>query len=182
MPDPQLVRNPNLIIFKHKIWFLVAEWKAQKKLNSLGMPLYVASGSHVHKNTRYRFLILQRFDKDLEKILQEKKVFNLKTVLTISSQILNILEYLHHKGYIHSDIKASNILLSSPKKKKTNKLGKSHTHGVYNPLRACRIKKSFRYTRNLRPTPNINYAESQGSFSDMGKFLSYHSHKVCNQN
>ncbi len=36
---------------------------------------------------------------------------NSSTILQIGIQILNIVEYIHSKGYIHADIKGENILL-----------------------------------------------------------------------
>ncbi|RZC38781.1 serine/threonine-protein kinase VRK1, partial [Asbolus verrucosus] len=145
---------------------MIEEWKKQKKLNSLGMPHYVASGSHMHKGERYRFLILPRFDKDLEKILQDKKMLNLKTVFTISSQIIDVLEYIHSKGYIHSDIKASNILLSN--KKTPRKTRSIHNRYVAcNPVRMCRISKRVRCTKNLRPLSVVNYIDDIPDFDKM---------------
>lgn len=35
------------------------------------MPRYIASGSHEYKNTKYRFLVINRFGKDLWKIFEE---------------------------------------------------------------------------------------------------------------
>lgn len=91
---------------------MIDEWKAAKKLKSLGMPKYVAFGSHERKNTKYRFLVMERFGDDLQKLfLQSKKRFSLKTVLTLGIKILHVLEYIHSKGYIHADIKGSNLLL-----------------------------------------------------------------------
>jgi serine/threonine protein kinase len=132
------------------------------------MPHYVASGSHVHKGERYRFLILPKFDKDLEKILQEKRTLNIKTVLTISSQIVDVLEYIHSKGYIHSDIKASNILLSNKKIYEKPQVPPriSNKYTFANPVRACRLLKvpSRRVTRILRTHPNISYVDDIPDF------------------
>lgn len=137
------------------------------------MPHYVASGSHIHNNEKYRFLILPKFDKDLEKVLQEKKMLNLKTVLTISIQIMDVLEYIHSKGYIHSDIKASNILLSNSKvTKKTTPVRKSSrynygNHYGYN-FRSCKTKKtSLRPSRNLRRNAVINYFDDIPGFDEI---------------
>lgn len=76
------------------------------------MPKYIASGSHHFASRRYRFLILQRFKCDLHSIIKNRRV-NLKHVLILAKQILDILEHLHDNGYAHSDIKAENLMIGS---------------------------------------------------------------------
>lgn len=131
-----------------------------KKLDSLGMPHYVASGSHLQNAEKYRFLIIPKFDKDLEKVLQEKKTLDVKSVLTISQQVIDVLEYIHSKGYIHSDIKASNILSSD---KKVIKKKKEIAQPLNHPIRACRIKSNkinrTRISRNLRLINDVKYVD-----------------------
>lgn len=77
------------------------------------MPVYIASGSFTDNNTgtKYRFLVLPRYDIDLQKIFAKTKVLDLKNVLVLAIQILDVLEYLHNGGYTHSDIKSSNLML-----------------------------------------------------------------------
>jgi len=90
----------------------VAEFKKEKGLTSLGMPVHCGSGSHMFKGDRYRFLIMERFGKDLQKIFQTgKKKFPPKAAYTIAIKVIDTLEYIHNQGYCHNDIKAQNLLL-----------------------------------------------------------------------
>ncbi|XP_058463818.1 uncharacterized protein LOC131438053 isoform X2 [Malaya genurostris] len=75
-----------------------------------GMPEYIASGSHYFKNERYRFLILKRYQRDLHSLIKNRRI-DPKSVPVIACQILDVLEHLHDKGYVHSDIKAENLML-----------------------------------------------------------------------
>ncbi|KOB75564.1 Serine/threonine-protein kinase vrk, partial [Operophtera brumata] len=63
--------------------------------------------------TKYRFLVLPRYDVDLHKVISRSwtKVLEVKNVLVLAIQILDVLEYLHSEGYTHSDIKSSNLML-----------------------------------------------------------------------
>ncbi|XP_074600279.1 serine/threonine-protein kinase VRK1-like [Brevipalpus obovatus] len=105
----------------------IQEWKAKKGLSFLGMPEFMGSGIHdkpsnvieEKKKTKkpkemlkYRFLVMPRFGTDLQKMLNEHKKFSTKVTYTIAIKIIDILEYIHSFGYIHGDIKASNLLLS----------------------------------------------------------------------
>uniref|UniRef100_A0A182LVC6 non-specific serine/threonine protein kinase n=1 Tax=Anopheles culicifacies TaxID=139723 RepID=A0A182LVC6_9DIPT len=77
-----------------------------------GMPEYIASGSHMFKNERYRFLILKRYQRDLHSLIKNKRV-NPKSIPVIACQILDVLEHLHDQGYVHSDIKAENLMIGT---------------------------------------------------------------------
>ncbi|XP_048000048.1 uncharacterized protein LOC125237121 [Leguminivora glycinivorella] len=91
----------------------IKAWRQQNKQKRIGMPVYIASGSFIDKKTgmKYRFLVLPRYDIDLHKIIARTKVLDLKNVLVLALQILDVLEYLHNQGYTHSDIKSSNLML-----------------------------------------------------------------------
>ncbi|XP_018020116.1 serine/threonine-protein kinase VRK1 isoform X2 [Hyalella azteca] len=91
---------------------LIDAWKKERKLKRLGMPKYLGSGSFIYKSQKYRFMVMERFGSDLQKILEKlNKKFSFKTVFQIGLEILDVLEYIHDKGYIHADIKASNLLV-----------------------------------------------------------------------
>ncbi|XP_044728832.1 serine/threonine-protein kinase VRK1-like [Chrysoperla carnea] len=118
---------------------MIQEWLNKKVILDIGMPHYVTMGSYRTLKDRYRFLILPRYGTDLETIFQKKnKQFSLKTVLTVSIQVLDILEYLHSKGYVHSDIKGSNLLLGTDYKKDRDKwLNYSKKFKSQRLIRAC---------------------------------------------
>ncbi|XP_077179738.1 serine/threonine-protein kinase VRK1 isoform X1 [Paroedura picta] len=92
---------------------LIKKWITSHKLKYLGVPRYWGSGLHENNGKSYRFMVMDRFGKDLQKIFEEKgKRFTRKTVLQLGLRILDILEYVHEHEYVHGDIKASNLLLS----------------------------------------------------------------------
>jgi serine/threonine protein kinase len=87
------------------------------------------------------------------------KSFSIKTVLMIAIQVLNRIEELHSKGYIHRDIKPDNFLIGIGKKKSRIfmidfGLSKQITHGdTHIEYRTDRnFTGSFRYSsiRNHR--------------------------------
>ena len=91
---------------------MVEEFQKARNLKSFGMPCLRGSGSHVHKGDKYRFLIMDRFGKDLQKIFQTgKKLFTDKVTYNLALKIIDVLEYIHSKGYVHNDIKAQNLLI-----------------------------------------------------------------------
>lgn len=93
--------------------FNVSFWcfsRADDKPLPLGMPTYIASGGHYFGNTRYRFLILPRYEFDLHSIIKSRQV-ETKNILIIADQLIDILEHIHDNGYAHSDIKAENIMI-----------------------------------------------------------------------
>ncbi|KAB0791974.1 hypothetical protein PPYR_13935 [Photinus pyralis] len=125
----------------------IKQWKTDRKTQHLAIPHYVAYGSHTVGDNKYRFLILPRYEKDLQAIFDVKRKFNLKTALTISLQIVDALEYLHDNGYVHSDIKASNILYNEYKKKPSTPNGKSIRYSGCRPVRTCKVRKIQRVLR-----------------------------------
>lgn len=91
---------------------LIDSWLQSKKIKYLGVPKYIASGQHEHKGVTYRFMVMERFSKDLQKIFEEAgKTFSKQTVFALALRLIDALEYLHEHYYVHADIKASNCLL-----------------------------------------------------------------------
>jgi serine/threonine protein kinase len=126
------------------------------KIDSLGIPKYIASGSHYFNESRYRFLIMPRYKADLHSIIKIGRLSR-KHFLIVAHQIIDVLTHLHEKHYVHSDIKSENIMMGlhdhvnscfthhtpiplTNGYKKTLKLNTSVQFSGANPLRSCRMK------------------------------------------
>ena len=72
---------------------LVDEWKARHPtVLCLGVPEYIGSGNHTNSSTHYRFMVMQRFGKDLEKIFTEcGRQFTLPTVCYLALRVVSML-------------------------------------------------------------------------------------------
>ncbi|CAG0883911.1 unnamed protein product [Cyprideis torosa] len=86
----------------------------QKKISSINIPFLEGFGKFEHESQSFRFLVLPRYDVDLEKLMPlcPGKILPVATSLNIGIQMVNALEFIHSKGLVHSDIKGSNIMIS----------------------------------------------------------------------
>lgn len=67
----------------------VESWKKKHGIKHLGVPRYVASGTHVNGSTRYRFLVMDQFGEDVEKKFTEYgRKFNITTVCSLAIQLV----------------------------------------------------------------------------------------------
>jgi vaccinia related kinase len=94
---------------------MIDEWKKSRMLKHVGLSKYIGSGSHIHGGKKYRFLVLDKHGKDLDKLLVQCGTFPVKTVCYLGIQILDTLEYIHNHGYVHADIKGPNLMLGNCK-------------------------------------------------------------------
>ncbi|XP_070493836.1 nucleosomal histone kinase 1 isoform X2 [Chironomus tepperi] len=90
----------------------IDKFAKDNKIKSLGMPIFIGSGSHEIESIKHRFLVMPRYGKDIWKIfLEQNRKFPLHTVYRLGLQLINVLEYIHQREYVHMDIKGTNILL-----------------------------------------------------------------------
>ena len=59
----------------------------------------------------YNVLIMQLMGRSLEDLINDKKTFSIKTVCLLGYQMINVLEYIHDKHYVHRDIKPDNFVM-----------------------------------------------------------------------
>lgn len=91
---------------------MIEDFRKKRSLKSFGMPVLRGSGNHLFKGDKYRFLVMDRYSKDIDKFFQGgKQVFSEKTAFILAVKILDTIEYIHSKGYVHNDIKAQNLMM-----------------------------------------------------------------------
>lgn len=63
-------------------------------IKRLGMPPYISSGSHEYKGEKYRFLVMEKYGKDIWKCyLENDKKFPDLTVYKIGIQVVSLQVY-----------------------------------------------------------------------------------------
>ncbi|KAK2568843.1 Serine/threonine-protein kinase VRK1 [Acropora cervicornis] len=97
---------------------LINNWCKSKNLKHLGVPMFLGSGSFDHKSTKLRFLVMERFGKDVDELfISNGRKFDVATVLMLGLRVLDALEYIHSHEYTHGDIKGSNLMMGFSKSK-----------------------------------------------------------------
>uniref|UniRef100_A0A7M4FX89 VRK serine/threonine kinase 1 n=1 Tax=Crocodylus porosus TaxID=8502 RepID=A0A7M4FX89_CROPO len=72
----------------------IQKWTKSHKLKYLGVPRYWGSGLHQKNGNSYRFMVMDRFGRDLQKIYEENsKRFAHKTVLQLGLRIVYLVDY-----------------------------------------------------------------------------------------
>ncbi|CAL1527120.1 unnamed protein product [Lymnaea stagnalis] len=91
---------------------VIQSFIAEQKLRYLGVPPFIATGSFENFSREYRFLVMNRYGTDLQKILvQCGGRFAPNATFAVGLRMLDALYFLHENEYVHADVKAANILL-----------------------------------------------------------------------
>ena len=72
----------------------------------------IAQVYKLHTGSKHNYLVMQLLGKSLDKLFTDtNKKFSIKTVSQIAYQMVQRIEYVHSRGYIHRDIKPGNFLI-----------------------------------------------------------------------
>ena len=73
-----------------RLVLIVTSWIQDHRLQYLPVPMYVASGLHEESTMKYRFLVMDRFGEDVEKLFRENEgSFGVKTVCYLGLQMVS---------------------------------------------------------------------------------------------
>ena len=68
----------------------IAAWQKDHGLKLFGMPKFIGSGSFDHEGQKFRFMVIERFGSDLQKLLvQNNNRFPIPTILHIGIQVVS---------------------------------------------------------------------------------------------
>uniref|UniRef100_A0A3B5M591 VRK serine/threonine kinase 3 n=1 Tax=Xiphophorus couchianus TaxID=32473 RepID=A0A3B5M591_9TELE len=134
----------------------VEKWIKQNKLDFLGIPVCVGFGLHADL---YRFLIFPDMGCSLQSVLEEEnELLSEKAVLQLACRILDVLEFIHSKEYVHADVNAENIYVKPGQKSQVKQsfCGKRYTQKT--PSRRSDLQ-SLGYCMLLWHTGTLPWAE-----------------------
>lgn len=87
------ILNLTLVVSKPVCFIsLVNSWCKSRHLKHLGVPMFLGSGSFEHGSTKLRFLVMERFGKDVDELfLDSGRKFDITTVFMLGLRVVSTL-------------------------------------------------------------------------------------------
>ena len=134
-------------------------------LKGYGIPKFITYG----KSGLFNVLIEELLGASINSLWdlrKNKKQFRLKNICMLSLQLLDRLEYIHSKNYIHRDIKPNNVVIGrkDPKTIYLIDFGLAHQYRSYRTgkhIKFKNIKKTFGNVRFLSTNGSGEYEQSR---------------------
>jgi len=103
--------------YKINFFVSVKKFASLRNLKHLAIPRFISSGTCTYNDKEFRFLVMDRYSTDLQRILNKPGAANRLTseigVLCLMQQVLWSLQYMHERGYAHGDVKGANLMLKN---------------------------------------------------------------------
>lgn len=97
---------------KSSVFQLKHEFSVYKKIAGINTPKVFEYGKIEFENSYLNCMTMELLGCSLEKLYNSlNRSFSLKTVFMIGKYCLNRIEYLHHRHYVHRDIKPDNFVI-----------------------------------------------------------------------
>jgi len=99
----------------------IEDWKKTHQLEFLGIPRFYGHG--VIRDLRY--IIIGKYLRDVS---CHNTIITDDILKAIACCVIDVLEYIHHIGYVHADIKPANILVGNEKEFYLSDYGLAHKY------------------------------------------------------
>ena len=78
-------------------------------------------GSFIFNSKKLRFIVLPRYASDLQTLIDKSQILSIDLACSVANQVVDCFEYLHLMGYVHKDLKGSNLIFERNNKKNGSK-------------------------------------------------------------
>jgi len=87
----------------------IAHWNAARELNHPGLIRILDTGNGEQDGTRLLYVVMEYAEENLSQVLPERALTAEETLGTLPP-VLEVLQFVHDKGFVHGHIKPTNIL------------------------------------------------------------------------